>query len=297
MKNGIVVLDKPPEMSSAQAVARVKRRLGARKVGHAGTLDPFATGVLICCINQATRLARFLLHGRKRYLAELHLGVITDTQDATGRVLAVASSEDVTVAQVRATLRRFMGSQWQKPPIYSALKHQGIPLYRYARRGRPVEKPARRIHIDSIEIRSVALPRVQFELVCSAGTYVRSLCADVGAALGCGGHLASLRRTESSGFRIEEAVTLKLLEVDSERDRRERIVPMPEALRNMPAVRLDYALTKAIKHGRMIAAESVPGLQALPDGPVKALEPDGSLAGVIDYHHSHRQLKFYCVFH
>ena len=296
MDNGIVVLDKPPNMTSAQAVARVKRILQARKIGHAGTLDPFATGILICCVNQATRLARFLLHGKKRYLAELYLGVVTDTQDGTGRVTAVGSTADITDRQVRSTLQHFTGCQWQKPPIYSALKHRGVPLYRYARNGRPVEKPARRICIESIEIRSLALPRVQFELTCTAGTYVRTLCADVGEALGCGGHLASLRRLASSGFELKEAFGLEQLERQAERDRRSVMLPMTEALREMPGIDVDNALTNAIKHGRMITAETVPGLRDIPDGPIKALDPNGRLVAVIDYHSSRRQLKYYCVF-
>lgn len=291
-----MVLDKPPNITSARVVARVKHLLRARKAGHAGTLDPFATGILICCLNQATRLARFLLSDKKRYQAELHLGVDTDTQDATGRVVSIGSTEEVNARQVHATLQRFTGSQWQKPPIYSALKHRGVPLYQYARSGRPVEKPARQITIESIEILEVALPRVKFELVCSAGTYVRTLCADVGAALGCGGHLASLRRTASSGFHIEEAVTLQELESHRKNDGPQVLIPMPQALRNMPAVHVDNALTNAIKHGRMMPAESVPELRDLPDGPVKALEPNGSLVAVIDHHHSRRQLTLYCVF-
>jgi tRNA pseudouridine55 synthase len=283
-------------MTSAQAVARVKRSLRARKVGHAGTLDPFATGLLICCVNQATRLARFLLHGKKRYLAELYLGMVTDTQDGTGRVTAIGSTTDITDRQVRSTLQRFTGCQWQKPPIYSALKHRGVPLYRYARNGQPVEKPARRICIESIQIRSLALPKVQFELVCTAGTYVRTLCADVGEALGCGGHLASLRRTACSGFELKEAVDLEQMDRRIERDRRNVILPMAEALRDMPGIDIDNALTKEIKHGRMIPAETVPGLRDMPDGPIKALEPNGRLVAVVDYHHSRRHLKYYCVF-
>ena len=137
--SGILILDKPADMSSAKAVANVKRILKARKVGHAGTLDPFATGVLVCCVNQATRLAQFFLHGRKKYCAVMHLGVETDTQDVTGRVISSTATVGLTAECVEATVKQFEGFYWQHPPAYSALKLRGVPLYRYARQGRPVQ--------------------------------------------------------------------------------------------------------------------------------------------------------------
>ena len=142
--NGVVVVDKPADWSSAQVVARVKKLFRARKAGHAGTLDPFATGVLVCCLNRATRLARFLLHDWKNYEAVLHLGVETDTQDATGTVVATQAPVDVSATRLAAACRRFEGDFDQVPPVYSALKHKGVPLYRLARRRQAVHKTARR---------------------------------------------------------------------------------------------------------------------------------------------------------
>ncbi|MGD8740958.1 MAG: tRNA pseudouridine(55) synthase TruB, partial [Desulfobacterales bacterium] len=210
--NGIIVVDKPQNISSARVVAEVKRLLDARKVGHAGTLDPFAAGVLVCCINDATRLARFLLAGNKTYDATLKLGIETDTQDMTGTVTAVKPVKDWPEDAIKSAVKKFEGQIEQQPPVFSALKHKGTPLYRLARMGTPVQKPARKVHISKINILEVKLPLVHFEVACSAGTYIRTLCADIGQQLGCGGHLLALTRTESSGFKIQQALSLARLE-------------------------------------------------------------------------------------
>jgi tRNA pseudouridine55 synthase len=206
--SGIVVVDKPANMSSAQAVAAVKRLLEARKVGHAGTLDPFATGVLVCCVNQATRMAQFFLHSRKKYRALMHLGIETDTQDGTGRIISSIAPTAVTAKHLHRVIKEFEGSYWQRPPAFSALKLRGVPLYRHARRGRPVQKPRRRVEIDAIRIQDIDLPYVRFEVGCSAGTYIRTLCADIGRRLECGAHLKELRRIESGPFTVSAAASL-----------------------------------------------------------------------------------------
>lgn len=210
--SGIVVLDKPEGLSSAQAVGRIKKLFGARKAGHAGTLDPFATGVLVCMLNQATRLGRFLLAGEKTYEAVLHLGIETDTQDVTGLVVKRQALDAGIASRLADAFQRFKGPIDQTPPVFSALKHRGVPLYKLARQGRPVQKPARPVHITAIDITAVALPEVHFQVTCSAGTYIRSLCADIGRELGCGGHLSRLRRTRSSGFGLTSALSLDELE-------------------------------------------------------------------------------------
>lgn len=248
--DGVVIVDKPENMSSAGVVARIKRVLGAKKLGHAGTLDPFATGVLVCCINRATRLARFFLEGYKTYEATLYLGIETDTQDATGAVVSEKRVADIGEERLTEIFGRFRGWIDQVPPAYSALKHQGVPLYRLARQGTPVSKPPRKVHISGLRVLETALPRVRFDVRCSAGTYVRTLCADIGAALGCGGHLKTLKRTCSSGFYLEDALTLPEIErLAGHGDLLPHVVPMADALGHMQAVVADSGLTAKVAHG------------------------------------------------
>lgn len=248
--NGIIILDKPEGLSSAQAVGRVKRLLGARKAGHAGTLDPFATGVLVCMLNQATRLGRFLLAGEKTYTAILRLGIATDTQDGTGQVIERQPVAARIEKRLTGVFRRFEGEIVQTPPAYSALKHKGVPLYKLARRGRPVQKPARRVRISALRIEAVKLPEIYFRVTCSAGTYIRSLCADIGQDLGCGGHLSQLRRTNSSGFGIDTAIDL----ADLEKRVRTRRADVPlispaAALPGMETLIADADTTRKINNG------------------------------------------------
>jgi tRNA pseudouridine55 synthase len=210
--NGILIIDKPAGISSAKAVSKVKWLLKAKKVGHAGTLDPFATGLLICCINQATKLAEKFLHGNKIYQATLRLGIETDTQDLTGNIISQTEVPEISSEQIAEVFKSFEGETDQIPPAYSALKHQGVPLYKLARRGIAVEKPARKITIFSMEIDEISLPEIRFTTKCSSGTYIRTLAADIGKKLGCGAHLIELRRIESSNFHISQAIDLQDLE-------------------------------------------------------------------------------------
>jgi tRNA pseudouridine55 synthase len=253
MQDGVLIIDKPAGLSSAQVVGKVKKSLKARKVGHAGTLDPFATGVLVCLINKATRLAQFLLRGKKKYQAVLHLGVATDTQDPTGHVVESRPVPNFSEEYLQQIFRRYVGTVEQIPPAYSALKHKGVALYKLARRGRSIQKPARSVQIERLEIDRVALPEVHFTITCSAGTYVRTLCADIGQALGCGGHLSVLRRTKSSGFGIDEAMRLEALEHNAEGHQSPvTLIPLGAALRNMPVLRADRAVTAKITTGGKI---------------------------------------------
>ena len=252
--NGIVVVDKPGGLSSARVVSKIKRLFGAQKVGHTGTLDPFATGVLICCINRATRLSQFFLKGDKTYEAVLRLGIETDTQDATGTVTARHMVGHVTHRVMVETAARFTGAITQVPPVYSALKHQGIPLYKLARRGMAVEKPARRVRIDRIDILDVNLPEVRFRVSCSSGTYIRSLCADMGQALGCGGHLKILRRTANCGFSIDTAISLNGLVARHAQGRlAEVLIGMSDALHFLPTTVADDTLAPKIRHGKRLS--------------------------------------------
>lgn len=278
--NGIIVLDKPEGLSSAQALAKVKRLMGARKAGHAGTLDPFATGLLICCIGQATRLARFFVQGLKTYDALLHLGVTTDTQDVTGRVTGRVAVPELDWSASERILKEFQGPQMQQPPVFAALKHQGTPLYELARQGRPVQKPPRPVMISAMRLQEVGLPQVRFTVTCSAGTYIRSLCADIGQRIGCGGHLAKLRRIECGGFSLADAVTLEELATLPCAERTDRLIPMGIALRQMPVVVADSPLLEHMGQGRSLDSVELPVEPA--DRFVKVVDRQGQLKAVLE---------------
>lgn len=299
--SGIIVVDKPPNISSAKAVAEVKRLLGARKVGHAGTLDPFAEGVLICCINRATRLARFLLAGNKTYQATLKLGIETDTQDKTGTVMAVHPVPDWPEDLITSTLRKFEGRIEQQPPVFSALKHKGIPLYRLARKGKPIQKPARQVHISKIKILDIQLPLIRFEIACSAGTYIRTLCADIGKQLKCGGHLLTLRRTASSGFKIRQALTLpQLAERVKAGEGSRLLIPMTDALADMPACIADEELTAKIRHGKHLKKSDliIDRSAKKPDESenIKIIDRNNILLAVLNYEKDTDRISYACVF-
>ena len=296
--NGILVIDKPAGLSSARVVSHVKRLLQVRKVGHAGTLDPFATGILITCINQATRLARFWLNSAKTYQAELCLGIETDTQDPTGTVISTCESVDVSVDTLRTVMKSFVGKVNQAPPVYSALKHQGVPLYRLARKGEPFQKPARQIQVYRLDILDIALPLVRFEVSCSAGTYIRTLCADIGKILGCGGHLKNLRRTASSGYTIADAIPLsELEELARSGDVARHLTGMAEALPDMVSFQADKTLTDKIKYGMMITASDIPPDCLLPgENLVKIIDGNNRLLSILSYDPLQRGFTYCCSF-
>jgi tRNA pseudouridine55 synthase len=296
--NGIVVINKPDGLSSAQVVARVKRLLGARKVGHTGTLDPFARGVLVCCLNQATRLARFLSERPKIYEGVLMLGVETDTQDATGRVTAEHLVTGVAEEGLLRVLQRYEGAYHQAPPAYSALKHEGTPLYTLARRGRPVQKPARKVFIYHLRLMAAELPRVRFEVRCSAGTYIRTLCADIGRDLGCGGHLSELTRLESGGFTLDEALTLEDLEDLACRGAlSQAVIPMARALPAATEITAGPALLEKVWHGRALSLADV-GLEGAPDDGrlLKLIDSRGELLALLQRAPGAGTIEYCCVF-
>jgi tRNA pseudouridine55 synthase len=297
--SGVIVVDKPENMTSAGVVALVKKRLSAAKAGHTGTLDPFATGVLACCINNATRLARFFLNDRKKYEAVLCLGVETDTQDLTGNITSRCNEVEFSEKTIRSVFKRFEGAIEQLPPIFSALKHQGIPLYKLARSGRPFQKPARRLFISSIRIMDIHLPEIRFEVSCSAGTYVRTLCADIGKALGCGGHLKVLRRLESGGFTINEAISLEeVKELSSAGKLSSRMINMSRALRKMPAHVADKNLIEKIIHGRIITEKDFTAESTdISKGFIKVVDSNGDLLAVLNHQEQSGPYRYCCVFH
>jgi tRNA pseudouridine55 synthase len=285
--SGILLIDKPEQMTSARVVDRVKRALRARKVGHAGTLDPFATGLLICCIDQATRLARFFMQSDKTYQGTLHLGVTTDTGDATGKVISEYSGKPISEERIRSVFRRFRGRIPQVPPAYSALKHRGIPLYRWARQGKTIQKPPRTVVIHRLTVNAVDFPKVFFETTCSAGTYIRSLAVDAGAALECGGHLARLRRIQSGAFHVKEALPLDRLDaLSAVNDLEEKIIPMAAALRGWPELAVGDTVVEKLRHGRPLVAGDIPETPAGTSGRdqnrcIKVIDAHGALIALL----------------
>lgn len=209
---GVALLDKPAGPTSFRMVQMVRRLIGVKKVGHAGTLDPFATGLLIVSIGRpATKLISRLMSGDKEYLATVKLGQETDSGDFTGKVIRVGDADGVEGQAIAECLTGFQGEQLQVPPQYSALKHKGKPLYYYARKGIKVSKEPRRIMIKELELLSYQKDLLQIRVVCSKGTYIRTLAADIGNELGCGGHLTSLRRLASGCFSVADALDGNLL--------------------------------------------------------------------------------------
>jgi tRNA pseudouridine55 synthase len=296
--NGILLVDKPAGITSAKVVARIKKIFRAKKVGHTGTLDPFATGVLICCINRGTKLARFFLHGNKKYEAVLHLGIDTDTQDSTGIVTSTCDNVLFSEIKIRSVFNQFKGTIEQIPPVYSALKSKGTPLYKLARRGNPVQKPARRITIFNIEILGINLPLIQFCVSCSAGTYIRTLCADIGKSLGCGGHLKELRRIQSGGFSITEAAKLSEIENFALSGKiSHRIISMSNALQDMPEHIADKALEKKIMHGNIITKKDLRPIQPeTSEGFIKIVDTNNHLIAVLKDAKKRNRLSYCCVF-
>jgi tRNA pseudouridine55 synthase len=243
MSDGILNLDKPRGLTSHDVVDRVRALTGVRRVGHAGTLDPLATGVLLICIGRATRVTEYLMAGRKAYRTCVRLGITTDTYDADGQVVAEAPVE-VGRAQVETALECFRGTIAQVPPVYSALKHEGTPLYRLARRGVDVERlsllKARQVEVFRLKLTTWEPPECVLEVTCSPGTYVRTLAHDLGQALGCGAHVTALTRLASGDFHLEDAVTLEeFTQSVSGGCWLDLLHPLDAALARFPALHLD----------------------------------------------------------
>ncbi|HTZ40132.1 MAG TPA: tRNA pseudouridine(55) synthase TruB [Syntrophales bacterium] len=258
---GVVIVDKPAGITSHDAVDRVRKLLGERKAGHTGTLDPMATGVLPVCVGEATKIASFLAGDDKVYEATMRLGVRTDTQDITGKVLAEQEPR-VAEADVKAVLATFAGTITQVPPQYSAVKVRGKALYKWARKGIHVEPPAREVEIREILLQGIELPHVRFTATCSKGTYVRTLCADAGERLGCGAVLESLRRTRCGVFRLEDAVRLEGDGDDGIRARLEQgLIPMNRALPDLRGIVIPPIMEKKLATGSQPDVEALSALQ------------------------------------
>ena len=254
--DGFLVLNKPLGKTSSDCVVFVRKRLPrGTAIGHGGTLDPMASGVLPVCVGAATRLFDYIIDKQKTYVAELQLGVVTDTQDATGAVVETRTV-NVTEADVRAALPRFIGDIWQTPPMYSAIKRGGKRLYELARRGESVEIAPRACRVDDVRLTaSLGDGRYRLEVDCGKGVYIRTLCHDIGAYLGCGGHMATLARTRAGVFTLENALTLEEVDALGAEGLEARLLPMDAAISHLPAVRVEARHRAAVRNGMPLRPE------------------------------------------
>jgi tRNA pseudouridine55 synthase len=298
--NGSLIIDKPEGITSHTVVARVRRVAGTRRVGHAGTLDPFATGVLVVCIERATRLSQFLVGLDKEYVATIRLGYATETQDLTGKQIApLRSSNDLSLEDLHNVLGEFRGPQLQMPPMFSAKKVAGERLYRAAREGREVERQPVPVNLYSLELIEENTNPLRLNqdgtcdfdvrVRCSSGTYIRTLGHDIGERLGVGGHLTALRRTAVGHFDITRAVALEELEQRGNQHIESILIGMAETIAHLPSVELDEDAVKAVTNGREI--ELLSRTVAAPDQPVRLLDRAGALVAVGDYDEQRRSVR------
>jgi len=281
--HGILLLDKRLGVSSNRVLQEVKRLLNANKAGHTGSLDPLATGLLPLCFGEATKVSAFMLDDDKRYRVVVQLGVVTDTGDAEGQVLATRPVPPLSLEAINVCLSQFNGEIDQVPPMYSALKHEGKKLYELARQGKSVERKARRISIYKIELLNYSADRLELDVWCSKGTYIRTLAEDIGAYLGCGGTVMELRRLEAGRFGIDHAFTMEQLQAMSAEELMSCLIAVDQPLQFMPAVGLTADQAAAVKQGRRLAmSESIQGMVRMYSGPcflgLGELLLDGKLA-------------------
>ena len=247
MINGFLLVHKDSGITSSRVVQIIKKKFNLKKVGHLGTLDPMATGLLIIAVNRATKFASLLLQSEKSYRAEVTLGTQTDTDDAEGEVI---SSKNIhqNKSEVKEILLTFLGDSDQLPPNYSALKHKGKPMYKYARDGIKVKKPARKIFIKNINNIEINLPKLSFDIKCSKGTYIRSVARDLGLKLGCGAHLSKLIRTSQEKFKLSDACSLDDINL-------EKLISLENAFEDLDFIQLNESDADAFLHGRSIQTD------------------------------------------
>lgn len=290
MYNGIINIRKEAGFTSHDVVAKMRGILRQKKIGHTGTLDPEATGVLPVCLGTGTKLCDMLTDHDKEYVAELLLGETTDTQDVTGTVL---SKKDVTCTEreVREAVISFVGEYDQIPPMYSALKVNGKKLYELAREGKEIERKARRVQILEIEILEIHLPVVKMRVACSKGTYIRTLCADIGDKLGCGGTMKSLVRTKVANFRLEDAITLAELEKIRDEDRVNEIMIGVEAVfADLPEIHAEPKFDILLDNGNSLYLNQTVENKKF-DTNVRMKKSDGTFVGVYTYEAENRRYK------
>ncbi len=294
--HGVLVVDKPAGWTSHDVVARLRRIAGQRQIGHGGTLDPLATGVLPLGLGSATRLLEYLTAGGKTYEATVRLGAETTTYDAEGAIITEAPWQHVSEPALRAALQAFTGTIEQRPPAFSAIKRGGRPLYELARRGEAVEAPPRRVAIHAIELLRFAPPEFDLRVDCSGGTYIRSLAHDLGRALGSAAHLAALRRTRAGGLTLAEAVPLGALEQGGRPLLQARLLPADRAVQHLPAVRLDDAGAADVRHGRDPQAAGLAKPAGSAEILCRAYDRAGAFVALLRYDAQHERWRPHKVF-
>jgi tRNA pseudouridine55 synthase len=283
--DGVLLVNKPAGCTSHDVCQRVKRKLKAAKVGHTGTLDPMATGVLPLCINGATRLVQFLMFGEKEYAGRMRLGIETDTQDIEGAVLSACAAVPQERQALENACAAFRGDIFQMPPMYSAIKRDGVPLYRLAREGKTVVREPRRVTVYELDVLDYEPPDASFRVVCSHGTYMRTLCHDIGGMLGCGGVLSRLERVRTGGFHVRDALSYDALERLSADDIcRGHLIALGDALHGLPEVVVDDSMAARLRNGLGITACEMSHFDApaSADGQVLKIRlSGGGLVGVV----------------
>lgn len=279
-KNGVIIINKEEGMTSQTVVNRVKRLLGLQKAGHTGTLDPMATGVLPVLCDRGVKCSEYLLSSTKHYTATMRLGVMTDTEDITGNVLSTSDAIPSEEA-VLAAVPHFIGEISQIPPMYSALKKNGRKLVDLARQGITVEREPRRITVYRLSAKKVDRENYRLDVVCSKGTYIRTLCADIGEFLGCHAAMASLCRAESGGFSLNDAITLGELEAMTEEERCRRIIPVETLFRDKPALKLSAFYSRLAKNGCEIYLRKI-GVDVPVGTRFRLYDSDGVFFGIGD---------------
>jgi tRNA pseudouridine55 synthase len=277
-QSGILLIDKPEGPSSAQVVYQVKKSLGAKKVGHLGTLDPFASGLLLIGINEGTKVADIFLGGIKSYRAVMTLGVETDTQDRTGTVVAEQAVPRIGTPELRALEKKFTGALQQVPPMFSALKKDGVRLYRLARQGKEVPREPRNIRIDALKLKKLNDCEIEFDVTCSRGTYVRTLAADMGKELGCGAHLKTLRRTACDHLAVDQAIDLETLKARAATQRLP-FLSLSAALAQLRAVSWQSPLVARLRLGQQAVLGQI-GKRLGDEEFVRILDSRGGLAAL-----------------
>lgn len=272
--NGILLLDKPLGYSSNQALQKVKWLFQAAKAGHTGTLDPLATGLLPICLGEATKFAQHVTDADKTYIANLKLGERTTTGDAEGEVVSTKSVE-VSEAQFVQVCDKFLGEVSQVPPMFSALKHEGKALYEYARAGIEIERPSRQVVVKNITVIDFADVNAQISVTCSKGTYIRTLAEDIGMALGCDAHLTGLRRTETAGFVITDAIRIEEIEALSIESRDRLLLPVDSALSELPKVSISAESAYYFRQGQAVWESG-----AIPKGELRVYEEGDLFIGI-----------------
>ncbi|EGV36124.1 tRNA pseudouridine(55) synthase TruB [Neisseria weaveri] len=285
--NGVLLLDKPKNLSSNTALQKARRLYAAEKAGHTGVLDPLATGLLPVCFGEATKFAQYLLDADKAYTATLKLGEATTTGDAEGEVVETARA-DITAEEFQTACQALTGNIRQVPPMFSALKHEGKPLYEYARKGIVIERKPRNITIYSIEITEFDAPKAVIDVRCSKGTYIRTLSEDIAKYIGTFAHLTDLRRTETAGFSIGQSYTLEKLAEMDEAGRDAVLLPCDVLVQHLPKLVLNPQQEQMLKHGRQ--PEYSDGLSQT-DAPLRAYGEDGRFIGLVEYRAQSRTLK------